>query len=117
MTTDFLFIKGLKIKAHIGIVEWERRVLQTIVIDLKLYIDLQKMDVQDDIDTTINYKTVADRIKAFVKTEGPFHLVETLAEKIAALIKAEFLVDKLHLTISKPSAFSDIDHVGVCIER
>jgi dihydroneopterin aldolase len=117
MTTDFIFIKGLKIKTAIGIAEWERRILQTIVIDINLYLDLQKIATEDNVARTVNYKTVADRIKELVKTQGPFNLVEALAEKIATLIKAEFPIDKLHLTISKPSVFSDIAHVGVCIER
>jgi dihydroneopterin aldolase len=117
-TTDKLFIKGFKIKTYIGIYEWERRVLQTVLIDVDLYLDLEKLAQEDNVDSTLNYKIVVDRIKDFIKQNAPFNIVEVLAKQIAELIKSEFpLVDRIRLSVSKPSVFSDIAAVGVCIER
>jgi dihydroneopterin aldolase len=117
MSTDIIFIKGLKIKAHLGIYEWERRVLQTVVIDLDIHTDIRKAAAVDSVEFSINYKMVVDRIKQFIKDHEAFDIVEALAENIATLVKSEFPVSSLRLSISKPSIFSDIREVGVCIER
>jgi dihydroneopterin aldolase len=65
---------------------------------------------------TLNYKTVAKRLIAFVQ-ESQFHLVETLVERIAALILEEFGVAWVRVSLSKPGAIRGSRDVGVTIER
>jgi dihydroneopterin aldolase len=65
---------------------------------------------------TLNYKTVAKCLIAFVQ-ESQFHLVETLVERIAALILEEFGVAWVRVSLSKPGAIRGSRDVGVTIER
>ena len=72
--------------------------------------------LSDSIDDTLNYKGVAKRVLAFVD-ESSFHLVETLAERIAMLILEEFGVSWVSITLSKPGAIRGSRDVGVTLER
>ena len=59
---------------------------------------------------------VSDRQQAFVE-ESSFQLVETLAEKIAAIIREEFDVAWVKVRVNKPGAIRGSRDVGVIIER
>ena len=113
---DRIFLRGLAVDCIIGFIDWERRVKQTVVIDLEMSIDCRGVALQDDVADTLNYKTVAKRLIAFVQ-ESKFNLVETLVERIAELILEEFAVAWVRVTLSKPGAIRGSRDVGVTIER
>jgi dihydroneopterin aldolase len=91
-------------------------VRQTIVIDLEMSVDCRHAAARDDVADTLNYKTVAKRLIGFVQ-ESSFHLVETLVERIAGVLLAEFDVAWVRITVSKPGAIRGSRDVGVTIER
>jgi dihydroneopterin aldolase len=113
---DHVFIEGLEIEALIGIYDWERRIRQTLVFDLEMAFDNRVPAAHDDIAHTLDYKAVSTRIREFV-TASDFGLVETLAERVAAVVLAEFPVQRLRLKLSKPGAVRGARAVGVMIER
>ena len=88
---DIIFLRELRVDTVIGIYDWEREIRQEIVIDLEMATDIRKAAQSDHIDDTLDYKSVAKRIIAFVQ-ESSFQLVETLAERIAEIILTEFNV-------------------------
>ncbi|MBP7615544.1 MAG: dihydroneopterin aldolase, partial [Steroidobacteraceae bacterium] len=100
---DRIFLRGLAVDCVIGFIEWERRIRQTVVIDLELPVDCRAAAVRDRVEDTLDYKTVAKRVLAFVE-ESPFQLVETLAERIAQLILGEFAVEWVRVSVNKPGA-------------
>ena len=116
MATDIIFISDLRIETIIGIYDWERKVRQTISLDLEMATDISKAAASDSIDDTLNYKAVAKRLIAFVG-ESEFQLVETLAERIAGIVTEEFGVSWLRLKLHKPGALRGSRDVGVMIER
>ena len=113
---DIVFINDLRIETIIGIYDWERKVKQTISLDLEMGTDIRKSAATDAIEDTLNYKAVAKRLIAFVG-ESEYQLVETLAEKIADIVLSEFDVPWLKLTVHKPGAVRGSRDVGVTIER
>jgi dihydroneopterin aldolase len=113
---DIVFINDLRIETIIGIYDWERKVKQTISLDLEMGTDIEKSAATDAIDDTLNYKAVAKRLIAFVAA-SEYQLVETLAEKIAGIVLTEFKVPWLKLTVHKPGAVRGSRDVGVIIER
>ncbi|MDH5230332.1 MAG: dihydroneopterin aldolase [Gammaproteobacteria bacterium] len=113
---DIIFLSDLRVETVIGIYDWERRVRQVVSIDLEMATDIAKAASSDHIDDTLNYKAVAKRIIAFVE-ESQFQLVETLAERIAQIVREEFSVPWVRLRISKPGAVRGSKNVGVLIER
>jgi len=113
---DTVFINDLRIETIIGIYDWERKVRQTISLDLEMGTDIRRAAETDSIEDTLNYKAVAKRLIAFVEA-SEYRLVETLAEKIAAIVLNEFTVPWLKLTVHKPGAVRGSRDVGVIIER
>jgi dihydroneopterin aldolase len=113
---DKVFIESLEIEALIGIYDWERRIRQPLSFDLEMAFDNRVPAASDDIRDTLDYKAVSKRLVAFVSESG-FGLVETLAERCAAMVLAEFKVDWLRLKLGKPGAVRGAKSVGVIIER
>ena len=113
---DIIYITDLKIDTVVGIYDWERRVRQTIALDLEMGTDIRKAAETDDIQYTLNYKAVAKRLIHFIE-HSRFQLVETLAENVANIVLSEFDVTWLRLRISKPKAVTSSQDVGVIIER
>ena len=113
---DKVFIEGLEIDALIGIYDWERRIRQTLRLDLEMAFDNRRPAATDDIADTLDYKAVSKRLIEYVQQSG-FGLVETLAERCAALVIEEFGVQWVRLKLSKPGAVRGAQAVGVVIER
>lgn len=113
---DKVFIEGLEIEALIGIYDWERRIRQPLRFDLEMAFDNRRPAASDAIEDTLDYKAVSKRLIAFVSQSG-FGLVETLAERCAALVLEEFGVAHVRLKLSKPGAVRGASAVGVIIER
>ncbi|HXA92418.1 MAG TPA: dihydroneopterin aldolase [Steroidobacteraceae bacterium] len=113
---DRIFLRGLSVDCIIGFIEWERRVRQTVVIDLEMPVDCRRAALSDDVADTLDYKKVAKRVIAFVAA-SQFNLVESLVERTALLVLEEFGVEWVRLSINKPGAIRGSRDVGVTIER
>ena len=113
---DIVFINDLRMETIIGIYDWERRVKQTISLDLEMAADIRAAAASDAIEDTLNYKAVGKRLIAFIG-DSEFQLVETMAEQVAAIVLDEFNVSWLRLTVHKPGALRGSRDVGVIIER
>ena len=75
---DIVFIRDLRIETVIGVYDWERKIRQTISLDLEMATNVRPAAVTDHIDDALDYKSVAKRLIQFVG-ESEFQLVETLA--------------------------------------
>jgi len=113
---DRIFLTDLRIETIVGIWDWERKIRQTVSIDLEFGADIRKAAESDSIEDTLNYKSVAKRVQQFV-SESEFQLVETMAEKIAAIVLAEFDVPWVQVRVNKPGAIRGARDVGVLIRR
>ena len=113
---DIVYVRQLKIETVIGIFDWEREIKQTVSLDVDMAVDIRKAAAGEDIDSTVSYKTVSDRLIEFVAS-SEFLLVETMAEEIAALLKSEFNLTWVRLRVGKPGAIEAAADVGVLIER
>jgi 7,8-dihydroneopterin aldolase/epimerase/oxygenase len=113
---DRVFLRGLTAECVIGFIDWERRVKQTVVVDLELPVDCRQAAVSDDVTDTVDYKKVSKRVLAFIEA-SEFKLVETLAQRLAMLILEEFAIEWIRLSINKPGAIRNSRDVGVAIER
>ncbi len=113
---DIIFLRGLQVETVIGIYDWERKIRQTVIIDLDMGADIRQAAATDDIAYTLDYKAVSKRVIEFVGT-STFFLVETLAEGITRIILDEFSVPWVRLTLNKKGAISGASDVGILIER
>ena len=113
---DIIYLNDLRIETIIGIYNWERRMKQTVILDLEMGTDICKAAATDDIKDALNYKSVAKRLIAFVG-DSEFELVETLAERITEIVMTEFNVPWVRLTLNKKGALRGVRDVGIIIER
>ena len=116
LSLDIVFLRGLRIETTIGIYDWEKQIKQPVILDLEMASDIAKGAASDRIEDALDYKAVSKRLKQFV-SESRFELVETLAERCAAIITDELGVPWVRLTLNKTGAITDADGVGVMIER
>jgi dihydroneopterin aldolase len=113
---DIIYIHDLRIETVIGIFDWERKIKQTVVLDIELAGDCRKAAENDAVEDTLNYKSVAKRLIEFVGS-SEYQLVETLAERSAEIIMEEFQVPWIKLRVNKKGALRGARDVGVIIER
>jgi dihydroneopterin aldolase len=113
---DIIFLGGLEIQTIIGIYDWERETKQTIILDIEMAFDIAKAAETDDIQYTLDYKTVSKRIISFVEN-SQFFLVEKLIVEIANILRYEFNVPWVKITLNKKGAIRGASDVGIMIER
>lgn len=113
---DLIYIRDLKIDCIIGVYDWERRVRQTVILDLDLGADIRRAAQTDAIADTVNYKAVSKRLMEYVGG-SQFQLVETLAERVAEILLTEFQLPWVRVKINKKGALRGATDVGVIIER
>ena len=113
---DIVYIRDLKIDTVIGVNDWERKVQQTVSLDIEMATDIRMAADNDDIVYTIDYKAVSKRLSTFIG-EAEFLLIERIAEKTWEIIRDEFEVKWMRLRVSKPGAVTGATDVGVVIER
>jgi 7,8-dihydroneopterin aldolase/epimerase/oxygenase len=117
--SDHIFVTGLLVHAHHGVMPHEEEVGQRFVIDLELTVDLSRAGTSDKLADTVSYSSIVDTAtRAF--TDKSFRLVETAAAITAEALLAGFpKVSTVRVTVHKPHApiaaiFND---VGVSILR
>jgi dihydroneopterin aldolase len=113
---DAIFITDLRVEMLIGVYDWERRVPQTVQLDLEIGIPDDGRPRSDRIRETIDYAKVIQRIQASLREER-FLLVERLAEHLAALVMTEFKAPWVKVSVSKLAVEKDVKRVGITIER
>ncbi|GLY79789.1 dihydroneopterin aldolase [Actinoallomurus iriomotensis] len=118
MGTDRIVLSGLRARGRHGVLPAERELGQEFVIDVTLGLDVRPAAAEDDLLRTVDYGALADRLVAVVEGE-PVNLIETLAERLAAVCLGSPQVEEVEVTVHKPSApmphpFTD---VAVTIHR
>jgi dihydroneopterin aldolase len=113
---DIIFIQDFRLETLIGIYEWERRVPQTIQIDIEIGNPGSRASSTDNIDDTIDYGAVVNRIEATLKQQH-FLLLERLAEHIADIVLREFKSPWVRVSVAKLQLLRGVKRLGVTIER
>lgn len=113
---DIIFLGELEATTIIGIYDWERETKQTLILDIEMAFDIKKAAETDDIQYTLDYKAVSDRVVSFVE-QSAYFLVEKLIEEIATLLLTEFNTPWVKVTLNKRGAISRAKDVGIIIER
>ncbi len=103
MSLDRISLCGLRVRGRHGVYEHERRDGQEFVIDAVLGLDTRSAAASDDLSRTVDYGALAERLAAVVGGE-PVRLIETLAERLAAVCLTDPAVQEVEITVHKPQA-------------
>jgi dihydroneopterin aldolase len=115
---DRIALRGVSAHAHHGVYAFERERGQLFSVDAVLEVDMRAAAAGDDLEKTVNYAELAQRLHA-VLTGEPVNLIETLAQQLADVCLADPLVDAVEITVHKPQAELGVpfDDVTVTIRR
>lgn len=113
---DTIFLSEVKVQTKLGVPEWERMIPQTIILDIEIGYDLSKACQSDDVNDTIDYGAVVNRVRETLQ-ENSFQLVEKLAEHLCQLILKEFNALSVKIKVAKPTVLPGLKALGVIIER
>lgn len=116
--SDRIILTGLRAQAHHGVYEHERRDGQPFVIDVVAHLDLARAAGSDDVADTVHYGELAVEVVEAVERD-PVDLIETVAERVAAVVLAHRAVERVEVTVHKPEAPIPVPlaDVAVAIER
>jgi dihydroneopterin aldolase len=110
MVIDRIFVRDLVLMIEIGAYSHERGREQRVSFDV--IADIRRLPSDgDDIRQVFSYDVLSDAVRA-VAAEGPFQLVETLAERIAARLLAHAAILQVTIRVEK----RDLGPAGVGIE-
>ena len=117
--SDTIFVTGLLIHAHHGVMEHEGKVGQRFVIDLEMTVDLASASRSDKLADTVSYSAIVDTATE-VFTKRNYRLIEAAGGDVADALLEKFpKVETVRITVRKPHApiaaiFGD---AGVTITR
>jgi len=101
--TDRIELRGLTVRGHHGVFEHERRNGQEFVVDITVWIDLDRAAASDDLTDTLDYGALAARMADIVG--GPArNLIETVAAEIADDVMGDERVQAVEVVVHKPQA-------------
>ncbi|MFI0352334.1 dihydroneopterin aldolase [Actinomadura sp. 9N407] len=103
MTLDRIELRGLRARGRHGVLPAERELGQEFVVDVSLGLDTGPAAAGDDLSRTVDYGSLASRLVAVVEGE-PVNLIETLADRLAAVCLHDTAVMEAEVTVHKPGA-------------
>jgi FolB domain-containing protein len=113
---DKIIIKDLVARGIIGLNDWEREKPQEMNINITVFTDIRKAGETDDIQYSVNYRTIAKKAQSHAETAARL-TVEALAEDIARICLEDPNAQKVIVRVEKPGAVRFSKSVGVEIER
>ncbi len=113
---DIIFLRELKIDTLIGVYEWEKRVPQTLQIDLEIALPSSLACQTDNIDDALNYADIVRDIQKALASRH-YNLLEALAESIAQILIEDFKAPWVKVSVAKLQAIRGSRMVGISIER
>lgn len=116
--TDHIYVTGLRVVGHHGVLPEEQTRAQPFEIDLDLEIDLRTAGASDDLADTVDYGALAELAATIVTTER-YALLERLAARLAEACRADTRVTRATVTVKKlrPPVPVAVEHTAVRVTR
>jgi FolB domain-containing protein len=112
---DEIHIEQLDVFTRVGVPEEERANPQRLTVSISFWSNQQTSDLADHIERTVNYSTVAEETKNFVRDQS-VSLIETLAERLASHLLKSFPIQKLTIELRK-FVLQDAKYVSITVTR
>ncbi len=109
-------IKNLRLRAIIGVHEWERSRRQEIIVNVQIEFDGSKAARSDDFNDAIDYSAIKRRLLEQVEQTN-FFLLEKLVEHVLDLVMEDKRITSATVEVDKPHALRFADSVSVTSTR
>jgi len=111
-----IFIHDLRVETRIGVYDWERRLPQTLRLDVDIVLPSARAFTTGDLADALDYASVVERLKALAAA-NPHPLLERFAESVARMILDEFGAPSVKVRVAKLAPLPGVRELGVAIER
>lgn len=111
-----VFVRDLVLTCSIGWYDHEHEAPQRVRINVDLGVREGGPANTDHLDDVVCYEQVINRVRS-IAHDGHVNLVETMAERIAAICLQDPRVRSARVRVEKLDVFEDAHSVGVEIER
>lgn len=112
---DRIRLTGIAATGYHGVFDHERRDGQRFVVDVVLHVDTRPAAHEDRLDRTVDYGALAERVVGVLEGE-PADLIETVAERVAAVALAHPAVHAVDVVLHKPQAPITVPFTDVTVE-
>ena len=114
---DAIIIEGLKVDTVVGCFNWERQIIQPLMLDLTIQNNLEQAACSDELEDTLNYAEICE-IAAKVIQDAKPELIEHAAKLVInALFSTFHAIESINITIRKPAIIAQANSVGIRLER
>lgn len=114
---DAIIIEGLKVDTVVGCFNWERQIIQPLMLDITIQTSLEQASNSDRLEDTLNYAEICEISAQVIQTAQP-ELIEHAAKLVLdALFTTYASVESIMITIRKPAIIAQANSVGIRLER
>jgi dihydroneopterin aldolase len=102
---DKIVIQEARFQSRVGVSDEERARPQEIIVDIEGFRDLRGAGASDDLSETVCYAAMHEKA-AHIIGANAFRLIETIAERLAAMVLRDFPIEKVVVRVRKPAALA-----------
>ena len=114
---DAIIIEGLKVETVVGCFNWERQIVQPLMLDLIIHSSLEQASNSDELEHTLNYAEICEISANVIQAAQP-KLIENAAKLVLNALFTTFpAVESIMITIRKPAIIAQANSVGIRLER
>lgn len=114
---DAIIIEGLKIDTVVGCFNWERQIIQPLLLDLTIHTDLEQASNSDELEDTLNYAEICEISSKVIQDAAP-KLIEHAAKLVLHALFTTFpAIESIMISIRKPAIIPQANSVGIRLER
>jgi len=111
---DRITLTGLRVFGWHGVLEHERANGQDFLVDLVAWFDLRAAAESDQLEHTVHYGEMAERIATIVGGR-PYNLIEALAGRVGDELLTVWPLRAVEVTVHKPAAPIPLDFADVAV--
>ena len=100
MKRNFLKIEKIELWARVGVLDHERKLGQLFNLDILLWSDFDECSDSDDINATLDYSLIIQKVKSHSKNFSCF-TIEKYSEEIIKIIQSGFDPDRIKIILTK----------------
>ena len=114
---DAIIIEGLKVETVVGCFNWERQIVQPLMLDLIIHSSLEQASNSDELEHTLNYAEICEISANVIQAAQP-KLIENAAKLVLNALFTTFpAVESIMITVRKPAIIAQANSVGIRLER
>lgn len=108
----------MEFHAYHGCLEHEKKLGNTFIVNLSMELDTTKAGKSDELDDTLNYQLVYDKVKEQMHVPSKLiehagqRIVDAVFEKFKQLISVEMKLTKLN-----PPLGGKVESVSICLRK